>query len=311
MVMRYYRNIVIHVVGLFFIVVSSNAKNIPNTLNKPCKPGRIIFITGSCSAGKTSLAKIIAKNLKAESFAFDEFAMPIIIKRFIAKYHGKLVAKIVIGIAMHKFFSSVSVLREKTKHKFKRKFLADLKRGLAIEPTIRMYEKVKETVSKGYDVVVESPLCLFNGVTCFECLEVLKDMDITYVLVYCPWDHLVKRLEKCNRSKDSKNHREIDWVLGNYVQYIEPSLEYRNPYFLEQVNGEHVHSDIEKYVKFKHTRQRKYFLEEARQAVLTTFPTKSMCYVYPRFVYDIIIDTSMYSPAQGASVVLHELKQVQ
>jgi len=295
---------------IFFIFMgmlfsqSSVAKNIKKTSYESCKPGRIIFITGSCSAGKTSIAKIIAERLDAKYFAFDELVWPATLKKFIAKHYGKLVAWFVSDVVKRNFFSSVDGLSEKTKYKFQKKFLADLQDGLAVKPIIRMYKKAKEAANQGYDVVVESPLFLFEGVNFLESLKVLKDTNITYVLAYCPWDNLVERLEKRNSSTNKKNHRELDWVLGNYVQYVEPSIYHRGQHFLERLHGEQVHNTIAKYAQKQYKTKRMHLLTETQQMVLATFPTQSRYYAYPRFAYDIIINTGTHDPAKGAAMVL-------
>ncbi len=295
---------IILVVSVIFFFPSSSASQPENITSEPAAPGRIIFITGSCSAGKSSIAKIIADRLDAKYFAFDEYVLPIVLKKFITKHYGKLLSKLLSGIVIRNFFSAVNFLSEKTKHKFQKKFLADLQAGLAVEPTTRMYKEVKKLVEQGYDVLVESPLFLLQGVSFLESLKVFKDTNIIYVLAYCPLDSLIEHLEKRNSSKLKKNHRELDWVIGNYVEYLEPSRELRGKHFLERISGHHVHNLVEKYAQKQFKKKRMYLSDEIKQGVLAKFPKQSMYYVYPRFKYDIIINTGVYNPSQGAEMVL-------
>jgi dephospho-CoA kinase len=271
--------------------------------------GRIIFITGSCSAGKSSMSRIVAQKLQAKYFAFDEYVMPLILKKFITKHYGKVLAYFVSGMVMRNFFSSVNLLSEKSKHKFQLKFLADLRAGMAVEPTSKMYKEAKKVAALGQDVVVESPIFLFDGVTCLESLKEFDGASVTYVLAYCPWEHLIARIKKRNALSDKKNRRELDWVLGNYVQCIEPSVEYKGPGFLEQLGGSTVHAVVEQYSRSEYKKQRMCLLGETQEAVLSTFPTDAKYYVYPRFDYNVIVNTKAYAPCQGAAMVLGYLNK--
>lgn len=293
--------------NLFFMVVGVLcAEPVNHTLDQ-VKPGKIIFITGSCSAGKSSIASIVAQRLNAKSFAFDELVMPVIMKKFIAKHYGKVVAALVTTMLGRNFFSSVSGLSEKTKYKYQKKFLADLKDGLGVEPTSAMYEKAKKAALAGHDVVVESPLFLFDGVTCFKSLEVFKDMDVMYVLAYCPWNNLIEHLRKRNRSENKKDHRELDWVIGNYVQYVQPSLRVQTDHHLEKIRGDHIQQQVAKYSQQKYKKKHMCLSNEIKNAVLAAFPTRYEYYIYPRFEYNLIVNTKMHDPMQGADIVLNAI----
>lgn len=77
--------------------------------------GRIIFVTGSCSSGKSSMAKIIAQKLNAKFFNFDEYVIPLVLKKFITKHYGKFLSFFIGGFVMRNFFTAVNILSEKRK----------------------------------------------------------------------------------------------------------------------------------------------------------------------------------------------------
>lgn len=272
-------------------------------------PGRIIFVSGSCSSGKSSMAKIIAEKLNAKSFAFDEYVMPLILKAFITKHYGKTVAFFVNKLVMRNFFSSVNFLSEKQKYKFQLKFYNDLQHGMANEPTKKMYREVKRVASQGRDVVVEAPIFLWGGVNLLSCLSEFDGTNITYVLAYCPWDELINRIKKRNSSPNKKNHRELDWVLINFPSTLKILPDYQGNSFLEYISGENVHKTVAEYSQLKYKKKRLHLLAETQYAVLQAFPRDDdYYYVYPRFDYDITVNTKINTPEQGADIVLDHIK---
>ncbi len=270
--------------------------------------GKIIFVTGSCSAGKSSMAKIIAQKLNAKSFAFDEYVMPLILKKFITKHYGKFLAFFISGLVMRNFFTAVNFLSDKSKYKFQKKFYDDLKGGMAIEPTLKMYREVKKLAMQGQNVVIESPIHLWDGVDFVSCLSEFDEMDITYVLAHCPWNSLMDRIKQRNLSKNKKTHRELDWVVINYMYCFDISPDYNGERFLEYVNGGDVHKIIREYSQPKYKKKHMCLLSETQHVALKAFPKNIGYYVYPRFDYDIIINTKTHNPEQGAQAVLDYIK---
>jgi chloramphenicol 3-O-phosphotransferase len=226
--------------------------------------GRIIFVTGSCSSGKSSMAKVIAEKLHAKSFNFDEYVMPLILKKFITKHYGKFLAFFISGLVMRNFFKMVNLLSEKRKYEFQKKFYNDLKQGLAIEPTLKMYRAVKKVAQQGRDVVVESPIYLWDGVDFLDCLKTFDGTDITYVQAYCPWDDLISRIQQRNLSKSKRIRRELDWVVINYMHCFEITPEFHDEPFMEYINGKNVRNVITEYSQSKYKKRRMCLLAETQ-----------------------------------------------
>ncbi len=293
------------VVSLAFLGALHPSKN-KNHLDLP-SPGKIIFITGSCSSGKSSMAKIIAQRLNARSFAFDEYVMPIVLKKFVRKHYGGLAAFFVNKFLMRNFFTTVSFLSDKKRYALQLKFYNDLKQGLAVEPTSRMYREAKMVAMQGQNVVIESPLHIWDGVDCIKSLSELDGADVAYVLAYCPWDDLVSRVKKRNSSKNKKMHRELDWAVINYMCCFDVSPFYHGDGFLEQLNGYNVHKVIEKYSQVKYKKKRMCLFSETRNAAFKTFPEDIEYYIYPRFKYNITVNTNMHTPEEAASVIFDYL----
>ena len=175
---------------------------------------------------------------------------------------------------------------------------------MGIEPTLKMYREVKNIALQGQDVVVESPLHLWDGVDFLSCLSEFDGMDITYVLAYCPWNDLIDRIKQRNLSKNKKTRRELDWVVINYMYCFDISPDYKNEHFLEYLNGRDVHRVIAEYSQLKYKKKRMRLLSETQNIALQKFPKDIGYYIYPRFDYDIIVNTKTHNPGQGADVVL-------
>lgn len=277
----------------------------------PIKEGRIIFVNGSCSAGKSSIAKILAKQLNAQYFAFDERVMPKVLKKFIKKHYGSFLAFFINGIFMRDFFSSVDLVSEKKKYAYQKKFYKDLQEGLAVKPTSKMYRDVRNVAKSGQDVIVESPLYLWDGVDCLQSLSEFDGADISYVLAYCPWLDVVDHLLKRNTSPGSKkNQRELDWVVINFMCNFDVEPQCRTAQYLEYLSGGQVHDVLKKYSDRRYKKDRMFLCRETQLAALQKFPHADVTYyVYPRFTYDLIVNTKEHNPSECADLVLKFIEQ--
>jgi len=267
------------------------------------KRGRVVFVTGSCSSGKSSLARVIAQKLKAKSYAFDEYVIPILARKMVEKEVGKPLAFFITRVLPFNFFTLVGFLSEKRKYEYQLKFYAELKNGFAIAPTKKMYEQVRKNVLAGRNVVVEAPLHLGDGVDCTESLSVLKDLDVSFVLAYCPWRNLVERIAARNQSPNKKIHRELDWALGNYLHYFDITPNYHKK-SIDKVSGKSVKRLLSLYSRPTFKKKRMQILPETAQAARECFKTNKLYYLRPHLAYDLIINTQTHKPEQGATQVV-------
>ncbi|MBD3232079.1 hypothetical protein GF322_05495 [Candidatus Dependentiae bacterium] len=294
---------------LFICVVNLSANQLK--VSEPpefCKQGKIVFVTGSCSSGKSSLVDCLSKKINAKVFKFDDYVMPMIIKKFVEKHYGKLAVFFVNNFMMRNFFTTINFLSEKRKYELQKKFYADLQQGLADEPTRKMYNAAVITAQKGNNVVIESPLFLWEGVDLLNNLPALGEKNITYVLAYCPWNDLINRIKQRNLTKNKKNRRELDWVVINFIHNFDISLNRHRNNYLECLNSDNVRNVILEHSKFLYKKQRQKLMPETRQYALSTFnKNNSFYYIYPRFKYSIIINTKVNTPEQGADMVFNKI----
>jgi hypothetical protein len=124
-----------------------------------------------------------------------------------------------------------------------------------------------------------------------------------FVLAYCPWQNLVERIMNRNQQGNKKNRRELDWVLGNFVHCFDVSP-VRRAQALDCICGKFVKERIAFYASPESKKTRMHILDETKQATLQAFSTDGRCYIYPRLAYDVIVNTKVCDPEQGAARVL-------
>lgn len=272
--------------------------------NALIKPGNVIFVTGSCSSGKSSISTIVAQKMNASYCAFDEFVMPLVLKKFIEKQYGKVLGFIITKLLMGNFFSLVGLLSDKQKYAFQKKFYDELKGGIAQEPTRKMYREVRKVAQAGRPVVIEAPLHLGEGVDCLSCLSELEGLDVYFVLAYCPWERLVDRIERRNSSKTKKVRRELDWAIMNYNHCFIVSGQ-DDARAIDAVNGQHVYDFINEHKDKRYKKKRLHIMNETQQETFACFKQGSINFIIPRLPYDLIINTHANNPEQGADHVIN------
>jgi chloramphenicol 3-O-phosphotransferase len=288
----------------FGVQIAYGEKN-TKTSRVPEKKGRIIFVTGSCSSGKSSLARLIAQQLDAKFFAFDECVIPVLTRKMVEKEVGKVPAFFITKI--FNGFTLIGFLSEKRKREAQIKFYDELKKGLAIGPTKRMYQDVRKLALAGCNVVVEAPLHLGDGVDCMASLSVLHDLDVSFVLAYCPWNNIVERIAARNQKSNRKNNRELDWAVGNFLHYFDISTD-KNTGSIDTLSGRAVNNLVATYSRPEFKKKRMQICAETQQAAHSYFKTDGLHYLRPHLAYDLIINTQEHKPEEGAMRVLDFVK---
>lgn len=142
--------------------------------------GKIIFLNGTSSSGKSTLAKMLQRKLPEPYFciAMDTFT-DIISPWFTGDYNGE------------------------TPENLERQSLS------AMHHTIKLYSDL------GYNVIVDDVICKWVSSRgeeyrlLEECIELMCDYPILFVRVYCP-------LEELKRREIERGDRDIGSAEGNY-----------------------------------------------------------------------------------------------
>jgi len=166
-----------------------------------------------------------------------------------------------------------------------------------------MYQEIRATALTGQNVVVDSLTHLGDNVDCLSSLSELKDLNVMFVLVYCPWKNLVERIEQRNKSADKKNRRELDWALSNFAHYFDASA-HHHPHAIDAIQGDYVKEVVAVYAHPQYKKRGLKIMNETKKASLQLFKTGGTQYIYPRLAYDLIINTKEYNPTQAATIVL-------
>ena len=204
-------------------------------------------------------------------------------------------------------FTLIGFLSEKRKREAQIKFYDELKKGLAIGPTKRMYQDVRKLALAGRNVVVEAPLHLGDGVDCMASLSVLQDLDVSFVLAYCPWNNIVERIIARNQKSNRKNNRELDWAVGNFLHYFDISTD-KNTGAIDTLSGRAVNNLVATYARPEFKKKRMQICAETQQAAHSYFKTDGLHYLRPHLAYDLIINTQEHKPEEGAMRVLDFVK---
>jgi len=144
------------------------------------KKGKIIFLNGTSSSGKSTLAKMLQRKLPEPYFciAMDTFT-DIISPWFTGDYNGE------------------------TSKNLERQSLS------AMHHTIKLYSDL------GYNVIVDDVICKWVSSQgeeyrlLEECIELMYDYPVLFVKVYCP-------LEELKRREIERADRDIGSAEGNY-----------------------------------------------------------------------------------------------
>lgn len=144
------------------------------------KKGKIIYLNGTSSSGKSTLAKTLQRKLTEPYFciAMDTFT-DIISPWFTGDYNGE----------------TAEILEKQSLS--------------AMHHTIKLYSDL------GYNVIVDDVICKWvssQGIEyrlLEECVELMHDYPILFVKVYCP-------LEEIKRREIERGDRDIGSAEGNY-----------------------------------------------------------------------------------------------
>jgi len=156
----------------------------------PGLSGTIIFLNGTSSAGKSSIASELLK-------MFDEHAKVITL--------GAHINRIKFEIAQQK----------ESKRSVHPTTYED---GQAIRQAAedRMYKEIIKFHTEGKNIIIDLTLSKPNKIQLF--LNALHDLPVFFVLVYCPLNKLIEHIVKRNQLGIKKEYRTIPFVLNHFCE---------------------------------------------------------------------------------------------
>lgn len=232
--------------------------------------GKLIIIDGVSSSGKTTiidkLSPILDKNY--ETIALDDYVTKLFVERFEHK------------LSQDEFTKKISEQKQK------------------------MYDDIHEKIGRGKNIILDTVLIGFNGTEDLkETLEHLRDLQVIQILIYCPLDLLIERIEFRNKKAIDNNNRSDfrpSYLVFRFDEMFK-KLE-RDEVFIGKV----FYKDIEHayQVATKDTLDLEK-LNLLKQNLIDHLQIESQSFanISSKIHYDYVLDTSLHDPIEGAKMI--------
>ncbi|MBI2774654.1 AAA family ATPase [Candidatus Dependentiae bacterium] len=265
--------------------------------------GKVILLNGTSSAGKSSvLNELHELNPNYVLFNVDDW------------FPAALVTKAVeLGLDLKTGFDPWLFLHDYLLKKTGEHYFAPEARELLFTEIPPMYRKAKETAQNGRDVIIDAVMEYEAKYEEFDTF--FQDLQMVKVLLYCPVDVLIERIEKRN---ESGIFRERRFAFLAFEQF--PSL-YKLPeddddFIIDTVKSTELKDALEfaittlikngipdpyipKLNKFRNNFIERFRLDKQKEVQLT--PTR---------YYDLIINTAQDSPIDSAKKIDHKVRDL-
>lgn len=251
----------------------------------------IIFLNGTSSAGKSSIAAQLQKELDDAYtvVSIDDFMLESLTKE-IRKL--KIIDKKTNPKSIWEVRYYVDQLPEdqsKDIHAYLKEFNSDSAR--------RMYNHIVRLAKNGENVIVDHVLTHDHDI--LNCMQRLNRFDTAFVLVYCPLDVLPKRVEARNNSGIVKEKRKLDCVFSLFSYIYAPcdkgdhldTLYLKDfKYLIDSVKDNFI--KVEKFSRFKDLMYNRL-----------KFSNADTVHIKPKLSYDLIVDSGSKSPEDCAKQI--------
>lgn len=272
--------------------------------------GVIIFLNGTSSAGKTAVARELESELgfSCEKITFDDVIWDQLIKK---------------ACELHYLPEDISRDRaQKILESFERHTMDDLWRQTQVDVR-SLYTLVRERAATGKHILVDAVIKHTDEI--HACLRELRDFMVYVVLVYCPITLLPARVEQRNISGVQGEKRLVRWAAQEFVTMYQ-ATENNDRACIELVEKKQIY-DFLQAVRDEFST---IALQEAKQvtpevlaaadewhAAATADFTKRFflqsahdkIFLKPTVAYDVVINTGIYSPREGAEQIKKYLKE--
>lgn len=236
--------------------------------------GSMILFDGTSCAGKTSICEYLSQNI----------TIP---------YHY---------IALDDFITEVFEEQKQNPQPFD-EFIATCN-----QRTESMYVHIGTMVHRGNNVLCDTTLtCLENATSTYRWFKIIKNINNVMILVYCPFDAVVKRLQQRNHHAKILNQpknsritsvvlRQFDAMFKAHQDKTESTIDELSRARIEQA-FELVRDDFADAHEF----------ENLREEIIGKFGlhNRKKVFISPRLKYDYIINTHHY-PVEDCVKIISE-----
>jgi chloramphenicol 3-O-phosphotransferase len=238
--------------------------------------GSMVLFDGTSCAGKTSICKLIrgSVNVPYQYIALDDFITEIFEEQ---KQHPR---------PAHEFVAKCN------------------------KRTELMYLHIDAMVHQGNNVLCDTTLtCLEDVASTHRWFRIINNINNFLILVYCPFDAVVRRLQQRNsnarQQNQPRNLRIASVVLRQFVAMFK-AHSYRHGLVIDELSRHHIETAFD-LVRDDFSDSRQF--QELRQEIMNKLGLcdHSKVFITPRLFYDHIINTNLYPVEQCAKLVSEQL----
>lgn len=283
---------------------------------------KIVFLYGTCSAGKSSLSAHIAsqENWKVVASLYWDYLPQIIEERFPEQY----------------MYITQAISHENITYAVYRNYIvfnddaSDIQKDKALESMYVVQDALlknqdahkahmQEFKQYTYDVLTSSfasGMSTVIDLAWYVCLEEIKELydgPITQALVYCPFEvvmqRIVQRNQKAVADDTAVNRRFFKEGISTFLRLYDFSEDARGAIdTISQDSLEQTFELIAAHIGEQHPHIKELSLielEEQKARLLEKFVHASTLYVVPRIVYDVLVNTQELAPLAAAEKIIN------
>jgi chloramphenicol 3-O-phosphotransferase len=282
---------------LFFLVIIASSYCFGMDVLSEGK--HIIFLNGTTTAGKSSIAsklkeQLEAQSLRVEVLAIDDFMGP----------------KVLYELVMNRlnpfniFVPNTDLITEPAG------------RRMLIEAQIKLCDAARSACDQGKVVIIDSPAHRFKHIALYQ--QLLNKFAVTWVLVYCPVSTLVERVIHRNETAGIAEQRSILQALDQFKHLYSRASD---NHFIDTLSQETLFATCDRANKQHAIMQERIpdFLkgiqnaicpdscESIQNALLKKFALaeNGETRIGPIVQHDCVVNTELYDSARCAEVIIN------
>ncbi len=240
--------------------------------------GSMILFDGTSCAGKTSICKLLSHNVPTS-------------------YHY---------IALDDFITDVFEEQKQNPLPFN-EFIATCNKR-----TESMYVHIGTMVHRGNNVLCDTTLtCLEDTTSTYRWFKIIKNINNVMILVYCPFDAVVKRLQQRNHhariQNQPRNSRITSVVLRQFHAMFKAHRD-KTEFTIDELSRANVDRAFE-LVRDDFADAQEF--ESLRKEIFKKFGlhNRNKVFIAPRLSYDYVINTHHYPVEDCVKIIFEHLRQ--
>ena len=244
----------------------------------------ILYLNGTSSAGKSSIARSLSALTDMKILKLDDIFLGLLKKELkVTHYHDQKI--------------NDQDLETFAKHIIVMLPTADIER-LDKAATYKLYNKIRKYAIAGKSAIVDTVL---KDAYITYCMDMLHDLDVIFILLYCPLDKLYEHVVTRNKQADSTEHRSFDQAVRRFA-LIYKLKETENDCIVDFVESEKLKALFSTTLSSDNLLSVK---KQTKELVDSTFKLEQqkVIGICPRMHYNLVVNTGIYTQTQCAELI--------